>query len=47
VVVHARKDANSIALCGAGRAPWTTKRSDVTCLKCKEEVERRLREKRR
>jgi hypothetical protein len=48
VIVHARKDVNAVALCGAKPgSPWTRKRSEVTCVRCLVEVERRLRHQRR
>ena len=49
VIIHARKDANSIALCGLrfGFGPFTTSRRSVTCERCIAEIERRLAERRK
>jgi hypothetical protein len=45
LVVHARRAADTLALCGAepGAGNWTTKRIEVTCSACEEEITRRLR----
>jgi hypothetical protein len=44
-VVHARRAASSPALCsvGPGVDRWTTRRSEVTCCACLEEIARRVR----
>jgi hypothetical protein len=41
--VHARPSENTPALCSAepGEGKWTTKRSQVTCIRCIDEICRR------
>jgi hypothetical protein len=41
--IHARRNANVEALCGAlPGSPWTKTRAYVTCASCRAEVERRV-----
>jgi hypothetical protein len=49
-IIHARRTMDAPTLCGVReRALWTTRRSAVSCDRCKVEIERRLatREERR